>query len=65
MRLNEEWKTYFRTLLLSDSSALREYFDQGYIRYLMQQHLEGTRDNSAKILRLATFDLSLRRFLTR
>jgi asparagine synthase (glutamine-hydrolysing) len=65
MRVNEEWKSYFRTLLLAGNSALREYLDQDYMRCLIQQHEEGTCDNSAKILRLATFELFLRQFLIR
>jgi asparagine synthase (glutamine-hydrolysing) len=64
MRVSEDWKSYFRTLLLASDSALREYLDQDYIRRLIQQHEDGTRDNSAKILRLANHELFLRKFLT-
>jgi asparagine synthase (glutamine-hydrolysing) len=65
MRVNADWKSYFRALLLASNSALREYLDQDYIRCLIEQHEEGTCDNSAKILRLATFELFLRQFQMR
>jgi hypothetical protein len=64
MRRDDGWKTYFRTLLLDRSSASREYLDQNYIGSLIKQHEQGARDNSAKILRLATFELFLKQFMT-
>jgi asparagine synthase (glutamine-hydrolysing) len=63
MRMNDGWRSYFKTLLLDSGSASREYLDQDYIGCLIKQHEEGARDNSAKILRLATFEIFLRQFL--
>jgi hypothetical protein len=64
LRVNDDWKSYFKTLLLDPSSASREYLEQDYIKCLIQQHEDGTRDNSNKILRLATLELFLKQFLT-
>jgi asparagine synthase (glutamine-hydrolysing) len=64
LRVSSEWKEYFGHLLLDPSSASREYVEQDYIRLLIQQHEDGTRDNGNKILRLATFELFLRQFLS-
>jgi asparagine synthase (glutamine-hydrolysing) len=64
LRVSDEWKTYFRGLLLDPTSASREYVQQDYIRSLIQEHEDGTRDNGNKILRLATFELFLKQFLT-
>ena len=64
LRVNDGWKKYFTTLLLAGNSALSQYLDQDYIQCLIQQHQEGARDNSAKILRLANHELFLKQFLT-
>lgn len=63
LRVSTDWKRYVRDLLLEPGSASREYFEQDYVRSLVRQHEDGTRDNADKILRLMTFELFLRRFM--
>jgi asparagine synthase (glutamine-hydrolysing) len=64
LRVSPEWKTYVRDLLLNPNSASREYFEQDYVKSLVRQHEDGTRDNADKIMRLLTFEVFLRKFLT-
>ncbi len=63
LRTNDSWKSYFRTLLLSNDSLSKEYLDQNYISYLFGAHEEGRVNASFRIMRLVTFEIFLRRFL--
>ncbi|MBI4282442.1 MAG: hypothetical protein HY672_03020 [Chloroflexi bacterium] len=63
LRADENWRRYFKELLLDESAMSREYLNQEYIKHLIHQHEVGRRDNSAKIMRLATFELFLRKFM--
>lgn len=64
LRASSAWKKYIRDLLLSPGSASREYFQQDYVQSLINEHQDGTRDNADRILRLVTFELFLRQFMT-
>jgi hypothetical protein len=64
MRVDEGWRKYFRELLLDSRCALANYLEQDYIKQLIEQHEKGASDNAPKILRLASSELFLRRFLT-
>ncbi len=64
LRASSEWRKYIRDLLLVPNSASREYFQQDYVQSLINEHQDGTRDNADKILRLVTFELFLRQFMT-
>ena len=63
LRTNEEWKNYFKELLLNDNAISREYFNQDFIRELFREHAEGKRNNAMKILYLASFELFLKLFV--
>lgn len=63
MRENEGWRKYFRDLLLDKGTALRAYLDQDYVKHLIEEHESGAGDNAGKILRLATTELFLRKFV--
>jgi len=63
LRTNENWKRFFKELLLNEKAISRRYFNQEYIKTLIQQHEAGKANNSMKILYLASFELFLRLFL--
>ena len=62
LRVNEDWKSYIKTLLLTESSISKKYLSQDSIKHLIRQHETGKHNNSTKILYLATFELFLRQF---
>lgn len=64
LRANPEWKEYVRDLLFDPGSDSKEYFEQDYVRILVHQHEDGMTDNADKIMRLLTFELFLRQFMT-
>jgi asparagine synthase (glutamine-hydrolysing) len=57
LRASDSWKCYFRTLLLSNDSRLKEYLNQNYISYLIGEHEKG------RIMRPLTLEIFLRQFL--
>ncbi len=63
LRASESWKSYFRTLLLSSSSLSKEYLDQNYISYLIEEHEKGTMDACCKIMRPVSLEIFLRQFM--
>jgi asparagine synthase (glutamine-hydrolysing) len=63
LRTNDSWKSYFRTLLLSSGSLSKEYFDQKYVKYLIEEHEEGRSNTSVEIMRIATVELFMKQFL--
>lgn len=63
LRTEDSWKSYFRTLMLSDNSLSREYLDQSYVGYLMGAHEAGKINASYRLMRLVTFEIFLRRFM--
>lgn len=61
---NKKWQNYFSELLLNKNTpCTREYFNQDYIKQLFKEQFSGRKDNSRKILYLATFELFLKLFL--
>ncbi len=64
LRTNDSWKRYYTTLLLSNDSRLKEYLDQNYIRYMIEEHQRGTIQAAYKIQRPVTLEIFLRQFLT-
>lgn len=63
LRTSSAWGEYIRDLLLVPGSLSREYFQQDYVRYLVEEHREGSANHADKVLRLATFELFLRQFI--
>ena len=63
LRANGSWKRYYRTLLLSNDSRLKEYLDQNYISYLIGEHEKGRINAAYKIQRPVTLEIFLRQFL--
>jgi len=63
LRTNEKWKRFFKDLLLDKNAMSKTYFNQEYIKTLIQEHEEGKENNSLKILYLASFELFLRLFM--
>lgn len=64
LRVNKNWQSFFTKLLLSDEAKSRVYFNQEYIKSLIQEHKAGKRNNAAKILRIASFEIFLRLFFS-
>ena len=65
LRTNENWKRFFKDLLLDKNAMSKTYFNQEYIKTLIQEHEEGKTNNSQKILYLASFELFLRLFVNK
>lgn len=61
-RTNNDWKGYFKDLLLSEGFVSKKYINQKYIKKLINEHEERKADNSVKILYIASFELFLRIF---
>jgi len=60
LRTNENWKRFIKNLLLDKNALSKTYFNQEYIETLIQEHEEGKKNNSQKILYLASFELFLK-----
>jgi len=61
---NKKWHDYFLKLLLGqDTICTKKYLNKDYIERLFQEHFSGQKDNSMKLLRIATFELFLKLFL--
>jgi len=63
LRTNENWKRFFKDLLLDKNAMSKTYFNQEYIKTLIREHEEGKTNNSQKILFLASFELFLELFV--
>ena len=63
IRTNENWKRFFKDLLLDKNAVSKTYFNQEYIKTLIQEHEEGKTNNSLKILYIASFELFLELFM--
>ncbi len=63
LRTNENWKNYFKELLLSDDSLSKKYFNQDFIKKLFEEHESGKCNNSLKIIYIASFELFLEVFM--
>lgn len=63
LRTDENWKNYFRELLLSENTVSKKYLNQDFISKLIQEHENGKQNNSMKILYIASFELFLRLFM--
>jgi hypothetical protein len=63
LRANGSWRQYFSTLLLSSDSLLKEYLNQDYIKWLIEEHNKGKIDAAYKIMRPATLEIFLRQFM--
>ena len=64
LRTDENWKNYFRELLLSENTVSKKYLNQDFMSKLIQEHENGKQNNSMKILYLASFELFLRLFMS-
>jgi len=59
-KTNENWKKYFRDLLLTEESVSKIYLDQNYVKKLIEDNEKGKSDNALKIMFIASFELFLR-----
>jgi len=62
-RTNENWQAFFRELLLNEGGKSEKFFNQNYIEKLFREQVTGEKNNSIKLLYLASFKLFLRLFL--
>jgi asparagine synthase (glutamine-hydrolysing) len=65
LRTSDSWKSYYRTLLLSSSSLSKEYLNQDYISWLIDEHEKGRINAAYRLMRPLSFELFLRQFLAR
>ena len=61
-RVDENWKNYFKELLLTEKTVSKKYLNQKYIQSLINEHEKGKGDNALKILYIASFEIFLRLF---
>ncbi|WP_029001906.1 asparagine synthase (glutamine-hydrolyzing) [Azohydromonas australica] len=61
--LRERMKSRVQELLFSADSAIRQYFNVDYIRQLVRQHEEGSRNYMRHIYLLISFEMWHRRFM--
>ena len=60
---NKQWREYFVKLLLSKKTiCTQEYLNKDYIIKLFKEHFARQKDNSTRILYIATFELFFRKF---
>jgi asparagine synthase (glutamine-hydrolysing) len=62
-RTNENWQIFFKDLLLNENDKSKKYFNQDYIEQLFQEQTKGERNNSMKLLYLASFKIFLDTFV--
>ena len=61
--LKNDLKPYVGDLLLSETSRSSDYFNQAYIKQLVNDHQNGRRDNKNKIWALLVFEVWYRTFM--
>jgi asparagine synthase (glutamine-hydrolysing) len=61
--LRSRMKSFVAETLLGEGSAVRRYFDGGYVRSLIAQHESGARNHLRHIYLLISFELWHRRFI--
>lgn len=61
-RTNDNWQSFFRELLLNENSKSKKYLNQNYIEELFQEQITGEKNNSMKLLHIASFEIFLRLF---
>lgn len=62
-RTNENWKKYFKELLLTEEAYSKKYINQKYVKTLIDEQEEEKNNNEMKILFIASFELFLRVFM--
>lgn len=61
-RTNANWQAFFRELLLKEDGKSERLLNRDYVEKLFQQQATGEKDNSMRLLYLASFKLFLRLF---
>jgi len=62
LRLNENWRSFVKGILLDEEACSRYYFNRDYIETLIKEHEVGNIDHSGRLTYLVTFELFLRQF---
>lgn len=62
-RINEKWKRYVKRILIDENRLSKAYFNEDYLRTIIQEHESGKADHSQTIGYVVTFELFLRLFL--
>jgi asparagine synthase (glutamine-hydrolysing) len=63
IRTNSKLKNYIRHILLDEKTLSRPYFDRNYIKRILKEHMNQTKDHSKLIFTLLTFELWHRLFI--
>jgi asparagine synthase (glutamine-hydrolysing) len=58
-RSNKNWQFFFKEILSDEND---KYFNQDYVKQLFQEQISGQKDNSRKLLYLASFKVFLKLF---
>jgi hypothetical protein len=61
---DSEWKAFFENLILSESSQIRMYINQEYVRKLYNEQVSGKKYNALKLIQIANFEMFLRLFFS-
>lgn len=59
-RVDDKWRQFFEELLLSKDTICTKFFNQKFLEKLFHEQVSGKRNNSIKILYLASLELFLR-----
>jgi len=63
MRTNKKFKEYIYNILLDQRTLQRQYFNQKYIKNILDLHMSGEKNYSTLIGLLITFELWNRKFM--
>jgi len=61
-RVDEKWQKFFKELLLNKESQCQKFMNEKYLKQLVSNQISGRRDNSLKLLHIATLEIFLRQF---
>jgi hypothetical protein len=59
---DREWQRYFKSLLLEQEVLYKKYLKKKYVAILLKESIQGGKNNSTKLLYIATFEIFLRLF---
>ncbi|MFW9879068.1 MAG: asparagine synthetase B family protein [Candidatus Thorarchaeota archaeon] len=60
---NDTWKKLLKDILFNKNALYKKYINQDFVKYLVNQQLEGRANYVSKIIYLISFELFLREFI--
>jgi hypothetical protein len=59
---NTKWQEFFKDLLLKENDNSNKFFNQNHIERLLQEQIEGKKNNVAKLKYIASFKIFMKLF---